>query len=666
MTVQEIHALHEGELLVQKRRNTPNQLTESVPSFISKDMPQQHADFFTELPYLPLAILDEQARPWASLLVTKSNDTPSVGIQVTAQGQMDVVAETNPFDPFARALTQTRASSTDGRQLFAGVGIDFTNRRRNKLAGTIESASRDEAGTVQLTLNSDQHLGNCPKYITVRSLEHDARTAELVTDSGDMLLTSPLLEAGKDLINRASTLFLATKHTPENSDNIDNETDMGLNHRGGAPGFVRLYEETHNGKTTTYLILPDHSGNRFYQSLGNIETNKQVGLVFPDFISGDILYITGNAENLYNAEADALMPRVSLLTRIQVTGAVFVKSGLNLKLTSAEELSPYNPPIKYLRQELEQIGRSLDAYAGYDEPITATMTSVEHLSDSISTFTFDLSSTVEAPLPGGFGVFDFSRIFDTGYSHMNEANPQMVNEDYIRTWTLSSAPRFNVEKKVFEPLNQISITVKRKTGGLISNFLHEYARDTARRTTTTLPLEFKGTGVGFSCFKQNPENGQYQVPQKMLWIAGGVGITPFMSMWDSILDIANASPNTLSTDITLLFSGRGDDITVAKHFLAKADLVPANITIKIIAFQSGNNNQAKMQSNSQEDEKQSPQSMLKIEQRRIQRLDLKTVTNLLDQDIYMCGPDALMNWNEKTLSELGVNKSQIHQESFFF
>ena len=61
---------------------------------------------------------------------------------------------------------------------------------------------------------------------------------------------------------------------------------MGVNHRGGAPGFVRVYEENDGDAVTTYLVLPDHSGNRFYQSLGNIETDPQVGLVFHGFHHG--------------------------------------------------------------------------------------------------------------------------------------------------------------------------------------------------------------------------------------------------------------------------------------------------------------------------------------------------------------------------------------------
>ena len=352
----QVHKSHWGELLLQKRRHTPKELSDAIPHYIDRNMPQKHAEFFAGLSYLPLATLDHHGRPWVSLLVTQSDTDPSVGIKVTGPNTTDVVAETNPHDPFVRSVIQDQGGGLTAL-LFAGVGVDFTNRRRNKIAGAIGAANVEGRGKISLKLLSDQHLGNCPKYITLRTLEHFERRPELDHDRFDAPF-SALPEAAKSVVARASTVFLATKHTGDGTA-AGAPTDMGVNHRGGAPGFARLYEEDEGGRVTTYLVLPDHSGNRFYQSLGNIETDPQVGLVFPDFETGDILYVTGDAENLLGHAADALMPRVNLLTRIKITGAVFVRCGLNLKLTSEEQPSPYNPPVKYLRAELEQKGHAL-------------------------------------------------------------------------------------------------------------------------------------------------------------------------------------------------------------------------------------------------------------------------------------------------------------------
>ena len=379
-------------------------------------------------------------------------------------------------------------------------------------------------------------------------------------------------------------------------------------------------------------------------------------------MTGDVLYVTGIAANLHDAEAEALMPRVDLLTRIKVTGAVFVRNGLNLRMVSAEQFSPYNPPVKYLRQELEQMGHATVAHEGGDA-IKATLVSMRALSDSIRTLTFELSSPINAPLPGGFGVFDFSELLDAGYSHMNETYPQLVNEDYVRTWTLSSAPGFDAENNAFRATNQVNVTVKRKSGGLMSNFLHDYAD---KLIANAVPINFKGTGAGFSCFEPDPQGGPPNVPPKMLWIAGGVGITPFMTMWDGITQVARALPEHVSTDIVLLFSGRDDDINVLKHFLTESGSLPDNLKLKIAAFQSAGNDLSKANAALHNLRQEFSDSVLTLDRRRVQIGDVQAVDDLHGREVFMCGPDALMDWSEATLADLKGEETRLHRESFLF
>ncbi|CAF5008734.1 unnamed protein product, partial [Rotaria sp. Silwood1] len=158
-----------------------------------------------------------------------------------------------------------------------------------------------------------------------------------------------------EIIHQASTLFLATLYTSNISDNA---SDLRLNHRGGLPRFVRIYEE--NGHT--YIIIRDYPGNRFYQSLGNSETDPVVDLVFTCFTTGDMLHVTDIAENICDNEAE---------------------QALNLKLFGSKQYSPYNPPVRYLVIELEKMGIPSRIPTSH-----ATLVEIKKLTKHISRFTF--------------------------------------------------------------------------------------------------------------------------------------------------------------------------------------------------------------------------------------------------------------------------------------
>jgi uncharacterized protein len=43
------------------------------------------------------------------------------------------------------------------------------------------------------------------------------------------------------------------------------------------------------------LVIPDYSGNRMFNTLGNIVVNPKAGLLFPDFERGRTLQLSGRA-----------------------------------------------------------------------------------------------------------------------------------------------------------------------------------------------------------------------------------------------------------------------------------------------------------------------------------------------------------------------------------
>jgi len=73
----------------------------------------------------------------------------------------------------------------------------------------------------------------------------------------------------------------------------DNGNDVS--HRGGKPGFVQVINNNQ-------LRIPDYPGNSMFNTLGNFEINSSAGLVFIDFKNKKTLQLTGKAKILWHIE----------------------------------------------------------------------------------------------------------------------------------------------------------------------------------------------------------------------------------------------------------------------------------------------------------------------------------------------------------------------------
>lgn len=315
----------------------------------------------------------------------------------------------------------------------------------------------------------------------------------LISDSPQ--LPQPAVE----LLNRADCFFMSSSHK---------EVDMDTNIRGGSPGFVRVLSNDPNGAVFVY---PEYSGNRLYQTLGNLRTNPRAGYVFPDFQTGDALYITGKTEVLVGKDADAILPRSNLAVKVTVAAARFVEKSLSFRGIPGEP-SPYNPPVRYLRTEKEA-----PAAQGSDQlSVPVTLVRKDVLTPSIARFRFKISDQKRFGKwrPGQYAVFSFKEDLDMGYSHMRDDDPTSLNDDYIRTFTVSSYPGKDLPDDEFE------ITV-RKHGNVTAHLFRA-----SKRSGLEVPVR------GFS--------GSFQIEDSSAksdvipFIAGGIGITPLLAQLPAI------------------------------------------------------------------------------------------------------------------------------------
>ncbi|PYI14250.1 putative oxidoreductase [Aspergillus violaceofuscus CBS 115571] len=485
---------HEGEQKMHNLLHVPPRDNPTVPS-----LTYNAGYLLPRAPLLAIGTIDSEGRPWTSIWggekgFARSTSQTTVELTTPVDRRHDPVAEILLGPPEGDL-----ADSTRGGKLMSGLVFDLENRKRVKLhgrtiAGSLESLSAvsglDQVGFAHLTLHIDASLGNCPKYMNKKQIIPALPNPKLVSNSPQLTPTAV------DLLNRADCLFVSSSH---------GTIDMDTNIRGGPPGFVRLVSNEPRGVVFAY---PEYSGNRLYQTLGNLQTNPRSGYVFPDFETGNALYVTGEARILVGKDAERVLPRSNLAVVVTVTAARYVEKSLSFRGIAGEP-SPYNPPVRYLATE-----KVSAADLKEDSSITATLIRKEILTPAIARFRFRVSDPVKLGKwsPGQYATFSFWDELNLGYSHMRDDDPTSLNDDYVRTFTISSYPGEGISASEFE------ITA-RKHGNVT-----RYLWGVNERAGLEIPL--KGIGGEF----QMKSAGEEILP----FIAGGIGITPVLAQLSSL------------------------------------------------------------------------------------------------------------------------------------
>ena len=60
---------HKGELAIQARMGVQARMDKQGRRFIREYLPEQHRQFYAQLPYVIAGTVDESGNPWASILV---------------------------------------------------------------------------------------------------------------------------------------------------------------------------------------------------------------------------------------------------------------------------------------------------------------------------------------------------------------------------------------------------------------------------------------------------------------------------------------------------------------------------------------------------------------------------------------------------------------------
>ena len=265
-------------------------------------MPSIAQDFLSEQSMAAAASVDADGNVWASLLTGEAGFLDPVDEQT-----LHIAAQPTKDDPLWHNLAANPHLGL--------VAIDFASRSRVRING---SAAVEEGG---IRLQVEQAYSNCPKYI-------QARTYQPVPPAKQpsAIHSEHLTPAQSTFIAQADTMFIASYHPDGGAD---------ASHRGGNPGFIQVINDG-------LLEFPDYSGNKMFNTLGNLTAYPHAGLLFLDFDRGATLQLTGQTEVIWDSDRLAAFPGAERVIVFHIKQVIEHPDALPFHF-KLRQYSPYNP-----------------------------------------------------------------------------------------------------------------------------------------------------------------------------------------------------------------------------------------------------------------------------------------------------------------------------------
>lgn len=295
---------HQGELAVQRRADV-QEIAARTGGVLRSAIPPVARDFLVRQPMAVVSSLDAHGQPWASLLAGEPGF-----LKVLDEQTLSVRAEPATGDPLSENLRR-------GGPLGL-LAIELATRRRAKLKG--QAAPQPDGSFV---FHIDRVYALCPNYIQAREVSFQPALDAMKTE---VISSDVLTDAQAELVSRADTFFIATFNV---------ETGADASHRGGRPGFVRVTDRNR-------LEFPDYSGNKMFNTLGNISVNPSAGLLFIDFETGQTLQLAGRATVVWDPARAAAFPGAERVVEFDIEQVVQSPAAARLRWRFLN-YSPVNP-----------------------------------------------------------------------------------------------------------------------------------------------------------------------------------------------------------------------------------------------------------------------------------------------------------------------------------
>ncbi len=402
---------HKGELAFQRKVGVADKMDQFARRVIRPYMPEQHREFFENLPMIYLGCADQNGWPIASLIYgepgfIQSPDPEHLNIKLSSPMEEELMAVLKP-------------GSSAGL-----LGLEMHTRRRNRLNVNIMGCT----GGV-LSLKVEQSFGNCPQYIQSREISEapgvETRDLEIEELCG-------LDDEAAALIRASETFFVASLSDGAQALGTDG---VDMSHRGGRPGFVKVEGNS--------LIIPDFTGNFHFNTLGNFWINPRAGLLFIDYETGDLLQVSGVVDFLEDAPDFKHFEGAERFWRVTFKKGRWLRGALPHRWSAGE--ASVNSVLTGTWQEAEDRKKAEDDKRKW-RPFTVSKI-VEEAANIKSFYLLPADDGGLAPFQAG--------------QFLTLSIPASSDKPIIRTYTVSSSP---LDKSY-------RISVKRD--GIASSYLHD-------------------------------------------------------------------------------------------------------------------------------------------------------------------------------------------------
>lgn len=408
---------HTGELTLQKHAGAAARMDDVGRRFVRDYMPEQHREFYAQVPFIVIGTVTPDGRTWATLRAGRRGFATSPDPR-----RLDLAIAREASDPADAGLEDGDAVGL--------LGIDLATRRRNRMNGVLRHAQ----GRIS-HVDVVHSFGNCPRYIHQRSIVFIRDPTEQTSVAPQVL--DALDAPARALIARSEAFFVSSY-----VDLPDAGRQVDVSHRGGKPGFVRL--DADGGMT-----IPDFNGNLFFNTLGNFMVNPMAGVTFADLDTGELLQMSGRAEVIIDSPEIAAFQGAERLWRFIPEAIVRRLQALPMRWDRKEDGAA---PSSLLTGDWDEAADRLRAagLANSWRPFRVT-----HILDESSVVR---SFHLEPADGAGYLVHQAGQFLPI------RVTPHGHEQPLMRTYTLSAAPSDGIYR----------ISVKRD--GAVSRHLHDHVR----------------------------------------------------------------------------------------------------------------------------------------------------------------------------------------------